>query len=92
MFNQSNIWERTKNGEFMAIPVGTHIPNSPGEPFGTVSQMLSIRRIDGFEIARVHVYLRPDGTLGGSGMADPKIVYDEQANILYMQERKSARG
>lgn len=45
--------------------------------------------MDGFEVARVHAYVRPDGSLGASGKADPKIVYDEIGNVLYMQERKS---
>ena len=50
--------------------------------------MISIRRENGLEVARVHAYMRPDGSIGGSGKADPKIVYDEIGNVLYMQESK----
>ncbi len=29
---------------------------------------------EGTEIARAHSYLRPDGSIGGSGKPDPKLV------------------
>lgn len=43
------------------------------EPAGTVSQMLQYWR-DGVEVALVHQYTRPDGTIGASGRPDPKKV------------------
>ena len=43
------------------------------EPPGTRSQMRVIA--DGTDfLALVHLYLRPDGSLGGSGRPDPKVV------------------
>jgi len=48
--------------------------------------MISLRDSANKEWARVHIYLRPDGTPGGSGKPDTKIV--REGNVLYMQERK----
>jgi hypothetical protein len=36
------------------------------------------------EVARVHQYLRPDGTIGGSGRPDPKKVLYLYQGILYL--------
>lgn len=69
--------------------IGRHTPDSKNEPPGTESQMISIRDSDGFEVARVHAYVRPDGSLGASGKPDPKTVYDEVGNIVYMQQKKT---
>lgn len=52
-------------------------PSTAGEPNGTLSQMVSYRDSDNREVARCHQYLRPDGTIGGSGKPDPKRVYLE---------------
>jgi len=49
--------------------------------------MISIhRKSDSFELERVHIYLRPDGSLGGKGRPDPKIIYDETDHALLMEE------
>jgi len=88
LFNYANYWARVSKGELDAVVTSRHKPNSPNEPPGTESQLISIRRKDGFEVARVHAYVRPDGSLGASGKPDPKIVYDETGNVLYMQESK----
>jgi len=37
--------------------------------------MVSYRDASGNEVARVHQYLRPDGTIGASGKPDPKRVF-----------------
>ena len=37
--------------------------------------MISIGDSNDDEIARAHQYLRPDRTLGGSGVPDPKRLY-----------------
>lgn len=77
-------------GEFDVVIIGRGIPTSPEEPLGTESQMLSIRRkVDSFEVARAHAYVRPDNSFGGKGKRpDPKIVLDENKNILLMEQRK----
>ena len=49
----------------------------PGEPRGTRSQILDYLDPDGERVVTVHRYLRPDGTLGGSGQPDPKWIRRE---------------
>lgn len=88
LFDHTDYWERAEKGEYHKVVIGKHKPDSKNEPAGTESQIISIRREDGFEIARIHAYVRPDGSLGASGKPDPKIVYDEPGNVLYMQEKK----
>src|SRR6266481_4034353 len=52
------------------------------EPYCTRSQEISyIDPIANQEVARAHRYLRPDGTLGASGLPDPKRVFYN--GILY---------
>lgn len=64
----------------LAPPTAEQVP-------GTLSQMVSYRQHDcDNELARAHRYVRPDGTLGGSGKPDPKLVL--QDGILYGQRRK----
>lgn len=54
-----------------------------GQPLGTVSQFLSYRDAKtGEELARVHQYQRPDGSLGGSGKPDPKRLLDD--GVIYL--------
>ena len=48
-------------------------PERSGEPTCTRSQMISYV-CGGTEIARAHRYLRPDGSIGGSGKPDPKLL------------------
>ena len=43
--------------------------------------MVSFLDSDNNELARVHQYLRPDGTIGASGKPDPKRLLE--GNILY---------
>ena len=48
-------------------------PVARGEPPGTRSQVIRyVDPVDGQWLVLVHQYLRPDGTLGASGQADPK--------------------
>jgi hypothetical protein len=85
-FNAGLYWDRTKNGELTKVVMSRHVPASSREPSGTESQIVSIRDSGGQELARVHLYLRPDNTLGASGWPDPKIVLE--GDTLYMQKKK----
>jgi hypothetical protein len=51
------------------------------QPPGTLSQRVRYFDNEGRPIAVCHRYLRPDGSLGGSGMPDPKAVLEE--GMLY---------
>jgi hypothetical protein len=47
-------------------------PHQKGEPKGTRSQVIRYLDLSGQWVVVVHQYLRPNGTLGGSGKPDPK--------------------
>ena len=89
IFNREQYWERLQRGEFRAVLLEDRIPASieADEPKDTRSQMISYRDKDDNEMARVHQYLRPDGTIGASGKPDPKrLLFD---GILYRLHKKS---
>lgn len=88
-FNSGGYWERLKSGELTAHELDRGIPRLASEPPGTISQELSYRDADNNEVARVHQYLRPDGSIGASGRPDPKRLL--QDGILYRLTRKHNR-
>jgi hypothetical protein len=89
MFNDGKYWERAKAGEFTQVVKrsGTPRPDA-NQPAGTLSQVVIYLDADGFEIARVHQYLRPDGTLGASGRPDPKRLFRD--GVIYRLPKKDA--
>ena len=44
-------------------------------PLGSVSQDVRYLDRNSNEICRAHRYMRPDGTIGGSGLTDPKTIF-----------------
>ena len=77
IFNENHYWSRTQGPNFDLVQVVERLgPASPyfGEPFGTTTQIVSYFTIDGEFVATIHQYRRPDGTLGGSGQPDPKVL------------------
>ncbi len=83
MFNENRYAERARVGEFMVRVTrdGHPSPERSGEPDCTRSQILAYFDGNGQKVALVHQYLRPDGSLGGSGMQDPKVLYVD--GVLY---------
>lgn len=77
VFNQAGYLEKVKSGEVIVDRRRNSHPNPPppGEPFCTHSQIIYYYTKDGLPLAVVHQYLRPDGTLGGSGLPDPKRLF-----------------
>lgn len=73
-FNSGQFWERAQRGELSTVlKRNSHPEPSPkGEPSCTHSQFIVYYTPAGEAIAGVHQYVRPDGTLGGSGRPDPK--------------------
>lgn len=55
----------------------THHPSRPKarEPKCTESQMVMYETTAGQAVAMAHRYMRRDGTLGASGLPDPKRLY-----------------
>lgn len=82
-FNEGNHWNRLKNGEYTAVIRKNRHPSltAANEPFCTQSQMVSYVDQKNNEVARMHQYLRSDGTIGASGKPDPERLLD--GNILY---------
>jgi hypothetical protein len=73
-FNEGQYWDRLRNGEFKPLVRESRHPalTKANQPYCTLSQMISYVDKDENEVARVHQYLRPDGTIGASGKPDPK--------------------
>jgi hypothetical protein len=78
LFN-NEILPKIQAGALLPMVLSQNPPRSDaGQPPGTLSQRVEyVEIIDGrpIRVATVHQYLRPDGTLGGSGLPDPKRVF-----------------
>lgn len=77
LFNE-NYLENINSGELTSkIIRSSHLqdPSRIGEPYCTHSQMVYYRTKDNKPAAIVHRYLRNDGTIGASGIPDPKKIY-----------------
>jgi hypothetical protein len=77
LFKSTGYWEQVQAGTMQTRLLRDGHPSAPlaGEPYCTRSQMIAYIDAQGNEVARVHQYLRPDGTLGLSGKPDPKRVF-----------------
>src|SRR5689334_12693200 len=75
-FNELDYYGRLRRGELTAIVYWERLaPSSAGQAPGTLGQI--VHYFDrGVEVARVHQYLRRNGTLGASGLPDPKWLLD----------------
>ena len=92
LFNDGRFVERASLGELIVVLLDNRHPSPPraDEPYCTHSQMLSYRLLDGTEVARAHQYLRPDGSIGASGLPDPKKVRIK--GTIFQLPRKSDVG
>ena len=79
LFNESEYQAQLENGTLIASIVADRHPstNKAGEITCTRSQIVAYTDMAGLIVARVHQYLRPDGTLGASGRPDPKFLLYE---------------
>ncbi|MGO9974198.1 MAG: hypothetical protein ACLP01_15635 [Solirubrobacteraceae bacterium] len=77
LFN-TEILPKIREKRYVEVVRSEGIPSPrSGQPIGTKSQMVEYWEPAGthlVKIALVHRYLRADGTLGGSGLPDPKFV------------------
>lgn len=73
MFAEHDFLGRLQRGELTQHLIRESQPNAlpAGMPAGTRSQIIAYRQ-GGAQVAVVHQYLLPDGTLGASGLPDPK--------------------
>ena len=83
MFNEGKIEERASKGELTKKVVSSKHPSPPlaEEPICTESNMIAFVNKHGKSIALVHCYIREDGTIGASGLLDPKEVF--QGGVTY---------
>lgn len=74
MFNDGGYSLQAQRGDLRRALLKTRHPSPPRarEPPCTQSQIVAYLDVNGREVARVHQYLRPDGTRGASGRPDPK--------------------
>jgi hypothetical protein len=83
IFNDGRYLDLVAYGALSEKPIREGTPSaSANQPPGTKSQVIAYLSPDGKQVAVVHRYLRPDGTLGGSGKPDPKKLFHE--NTLYI--------
>lgn len=83
LFEESGIHDRILNGELPELVVETGAASShSGQRAGTVSER--VLYLEGGEwVAECHRFVHPDGTLGGSGMLDPKaLLIDDTRYVL----------
>jgi hypothetical protein len=80
LFN-NYVLPRIHRGELLRIIESEGTPNPKiDEPAGTISQRLSYWQSGGNHLQRVcfvHRYLRTDGSIGQSGLPDPKMILHE---------------
>lgn len=86
MFNEGQYWLLAQTGPLYQTVEECGHPSPPlaGEPYCTRSEIVSYRDEDARQIARVHQYVRPDGSLGLGGKPDPKMLLHE--GVLYVSE------
>ena len=84
LFNAGRYEQLVQAGTLRAQLLRDGHPAAPlaNEPFCTRSQSIAYLDGDGNEIARVHQYLRPDGSIGLSGRPDPKRLLRD--GVLYI--------
>jgi hypothetical protein len=89
LFNGRCFWERVCSGELCAHveSEGHPSPVLSGQPLCTRSQMVAYFDAANQEVARVHQYKRPDGSIGASGKPDPKRLLVD--GIIYILKCKA---
>lgn len=83
-FNEQRYFERAQSGDLsIEVQRDSHPEPSPvGHPGCTRSQFIFFIESGDTYVAAAHCYLLPDGSLGGSGRPDPRIVVTEDARVL----------
>lgn len=89
IFNERGIFAKVQSGELVAHMKKDSHPKQPlgNEPICTRSQILFYCEKKGKPVAIVHQYLRPDGTIGASGLPDPKRLFFKD-RIVSVRTRK----
>ena len=74
LFGREDYCGRVVRGELLQVVLKDRHPSLPraNEPYCTRSQLVGFVDPAGVRVALVHRYLRVDGSLGASGLPDPK--------------------
>jgi hypothetical protein len=83
-FNHLGCDARIASGDLVPMLISESVATHDWLPAGTKSQMVAYYERDATKVAEVHQYLCPDGTLGASGMPDPKYVYAD--GVIYKMD------
>jgi hypothetical protein len=89
IFNHLQFYDRVRSGELTAeVKSENHpCPVEAGQPPCTWTQIVSYFDADNQEVARVHQYKLPNGSIGASGLPDPvRLLVD---GCIYCQKRKT---
>lgn len=88
LFRRRNLLNLIETKELTGVVVKERHANPAkcGQPFCTYSQLMSYENRAGFEIIRAHRYLKPDKTIGASGMPDPFRIFDDVDGVIYKLE------
>jgi hypothetical protein len=86
LFNDGNYWTLAQTGQIRQVIQRESHPAPAFLPHCTKSQMVAYYDQGGAKIALVHQYLQPDGTLGASGLPDPKRLLHQ--GVLYFLDAK----
>src|SRR5690242_3554705 len=80
-FNCGGYHKRALKGEFTVLPYKPRkrpqlASSTSGQVPGTLSGMIEFRDHNNRTIAKLHRFVRPDGTVGASGLPDPKVLFE----------------
>lgn len=87
LFNKGHYHDRVQSGELVAFPKSRSHTAPPSEPRCTWSEIIVYYTRELDPIAMVHQYSRPDGTIGASGLPDPKCLWLEDKMVKSRFER-----
>jgi hypothetical protein len=85
-FADGDYLNRAERGEFGCCLATTNPSRSPDEPLGTQTVVVSYLDESFNRICMVHFYLRPDGTIAGSGKPDPKWLFED--GVVYVAQKE----
>lgn len=91
IFNENNLANMAKDGQLITSLSRDSHPEVfiKGEPYCTHSQIIYYYTQENELVAVVHQYLRPDGTIGASGLPDPKRLIWNNRILAVRSERDS---
>jgi hypothetical protein len=92
-FNEGQFYQSAINGDLTTVlrPGGSrHLKKLPENiPYCSHSQIIVYLDADGETVALAHQYLLPDGSIGASGLPDPKLLFLPERILQHKKELDS---